>query len=99
MRSTPRNEPITVSGVTGTNPPYGQHDPYSQQQQNPSGGWYAAPANPPPPPPRTGMSTSAILLIVFGSIAALCVLAGIGVALAPPPKDKPAAVTDDGSPA
>lgn len=94
MRSTPRDNPITVSGVTGTNPPYGQHDPYSQQ--DPSSGWYTQPAPPPPPQRPKGMSTGAILAIVFGSIAALCVLASIGVALMPAPDDKPAAA--DGNP-
>lgn len=47
------------------------------------------------------MSTGAILAIVFGSIAALCVVAGLAAALVPSPKDdKPAAqTTGAGTPA
>lgn len=79
MRSTPRDNPITVSGVTGTNPPYGQHDPYSPaQQHDPSGGWqqpfHLNQMN--PTPPRRKLGTGAILAIVFGAVAILCI--GIG---------------------
>lgn len=46
------------------------------------------------------MSTGVILAIVFGSIAVLCVLAGIGAALAPSSKnDPPAATAGAGTPA
>lgn len=88
MRSTPRDPENTLSGVTGTNPSHGQHDPYSQQ--GPQNGWYTQPT--PPPAPKKSMSTGMILAIVFASIAALCVLGGIGAALAPK-DDKPAGQT------
>ncbi len=42
------------------------------------------------------MSTGAILGICAGIVAVLCVAAGVAVALLPPPKEKPAAVTADG---
>jgi len=106
MRSTRRNEAITVSGVTGTVPPDGPRNYPQGTPQDPTGGWhqpaayYTQPFNAPAPvQPRRGMSTGAILAIVFGSIAALCVLAGIGVALVPTPKEKPAADGNAGTPA
>lgn len=79
MRSTPRHSAITVSGVTGTNPPYGQHDPYSQPH-DPTGGWqtpdgfYLNQMAPPPPPPRR-WSGWLVALIAVGSLLAL----GLGV--------------------
>lgn len=45
------------------------------------------------------MSTAAILAIVFGSIAALCVGAALVAALVPTPKDKPTADGNAGTPA
>lgn len=99
MRSTPREDPITVSGVT--NPPQGQYNAYPPPH-DPSGGWqqpgyYTAPHNP-PPPPKKGMSNAAILWIVFGSIGALLLLAGIG-ALLPSPEPKAATSPGIGTPA
>lgn len=96
MRSTPRHNPITVSGVTGTTPPHGQHNPYSQQ--DPSGGWYAQPT-PPAPVPKKSMSTGVILAIVFGSIAALCAIVGIGAALTAMGGDSTPGTSVTGAPA
>jgi hypothetical protein len=85
MRSTPRSNPITVSGVTGTPQPYGQHDPYSAPQpHDPSGGWqqpfHLNQMN--PTPPRRKLGTGAIIAIVIGSVAVLCIgLAAIGAAV------------------
>lgn len=105
MRSTPRENPITVSGVTGTNQPYGQHDPYSPAQpHDPSGGWQQPPAyyTQPiqAPPPRRGMSTGAIIGIVVAIVAVLCVGAAVAFTLVPPPKEKPLAADGNaGTPA
>lgn len=79
MLSTPRREPITLSAVTGTNPPHGQHDPYSPAQPDPTGGWQQPPGfylnqMAPPPQPRR-WSGWLIALIALGSILTL----GLGV--------------------
>ena len=75
MRSTPRNVPITMSGVT---------DPSAQppQQPDPSGGFYYQQPpqyqQPPPQPPNRGMSSWAIVGI---SVAVFAVLACVGGAV------------------
>lgn len=108
MRSTPRNETITVSSVTGTVPPNGPHnqpgyphDPNTtwHPQQQPEGAFYMNQL--PPPPPRRGMSTGAILGIVGAIVAVLCIGATVAMALIPPPGEdkKPAAADGLGSPA
>jgi len=60
-----------------------------------TGSYYVNPHNPPPPPKR-GMSNAMILLIIFGSLGGLLVLAGIGAALGP--KETPSASSGMGTP-
>lgn len=68
-----------------------------QPQQEPY--YYASPQNP-PPTPKSGMSNAKILLIVFGSLAALCLIAGIGSAFNPKGKSiTPIADGNAGTPA
>jgi hypothetical protein len=91
MRSTPRENPITVSGVTQNPSPYGQHDPYSQQQpQDPS--WQQPFHLNQMAPPRRKLGTGAIIAIVIGSVTVLCLgLAAIGAAIGG--GDKPTATS------
>lgn len=104
MLSTPRPDPITLSGVTGTVPPNG---PHNQPYEDPSGGWqqppayYTQPFNPPPQQqPRRGMSTGAIIGMVVAIVAVLCVGAAVAFTLVPTPKENPPAADGNaGTPA
>lgn len=61
MRSTPRNNSITISGVTGINPPNGQHDPSNQWHHDPAQQYPPGYHTPPTPLPHDypGYPTSA----------------------------------------
>ena len=96
MRSTPRHETITLSGVTGTVPPNGQHNQPLEHDTNtwhpqsqPQGAFYLN--NLAPSQPRRGLSTGAVLGIIGIVVAVILVAAGAAAVFAPPPDTKPAA--------
>jgi hypothetical protein len=100
MRSTPRSNPITVSGVTGTVPPHGPHNPPVEDPANtshPQGAFYLNQMQSPPPPPKRWPGWKIALLV-----AALCspVLVLAVIATAAESRPEPAArQTGIGSPA
>jgi hypothetical protein len=85
MRSTPRSEEITLSRVTGTNPPEGQHNWHPDQAQQyppayhtpptplpPGGGFYSNPTPPPPPrKPPAAWIAAVIAVVVIGVVVAI----------------------------
>lgn len=80
-----------MSNVTHPTPdPTGQYPP----QQ----GYYQPYPLQPPQPPKRGMSTGAILAIVFGSIAALCIVGSVATAIVGADDKPPAGVTATSAP-